>query len=106
MLPSCTTTKRFTILSTQFGHREAHVHEFEPPLGPDHLFAYGLFAFRWCVECRYYRVPDEFGALPAYPLHAFELRADHLCRESVSRTALGCRDYDVRLRARLYVREV
>merc|ERR1711971_426414 len=65
-----------------------------------------LSSLRRRPQCRHYRIPDEFGAISAHPLHAFQLRADHLCRESLSRTAQRCRDYDVCLRASLNVREV
>merc|ERR1712232_952785 len=90
----------------EFGHQEAYVHEFESSFGSDHLVFDCFPPFRWRTQRGHYRVPDELGALPAHPLHAFQLCTCHLRRESIPRAIVSRGDYNVRLRARIHVREV
>ena len=52
------------------------------------------------------KVPDQPCAIPAHPLHAFELRTNHLGREGLSRAALGRRNHNECFRARIDVCEV
>merc|ERR1712154_239738 len=49
-------------------------------------------AIRRRAQCGRHRVPDQLGAVSADPLHAQLVRAGHLRREGVPRTALRRRD--------------
>ncbi|CBY23310.1 unnamed protein product [Oikopleura dioica] len=51
------------------------------------LLDHGLASVRGLAQCRFERVPDEPGSLPADPLPACDLRADHLGRKSLPRVA-------------------
>merc|ERR1712025_179781 len=53
-----------------------------------HVLVDGVTAFRWCFERGHHRVPNQLGAVPAYPLHACVVRPDHLGREGVPRAAV------------------
>ena len=57
-------------------------------------------------KSRMYFGLDELGALPAHPLHAHELRADHQRGEGVPRAALRGGDHEQRVRAGVHDGEV
>jgi tubulin alpha len=46
------------------------------------VVADGLSALRWCPQRRHDRVPDQLGAVPAYPLYAVLVRARHLAEKA------------------------
>lgn len=74
-------------LQTESGHREAYVHEPEPPDRPDCLLHHGLVEVRWSPERRPHRVPDEPGPLSQDPLPSGDLCTNSLHREGLSRAA-------------------
>merc|ERR1712187_349959 len=82
------------------------VHKSKPASGSDHFVAQCLASVRWSAERGYHGIPNQPRAVPTYSLHAFELRADHLSRKSIPRTTFRGRNHNVRLRARIDVREM
>jgi len=38
-----------------------------------------FLTFRWCVERRFVRIPNQLSAIPTYPLYVDLLCANHLC---------------------------
>jgi len=88
------------------GHRASDVHEPEQAGVSGDFFSDRLAAIRRCTECGRDGVPDQLGALPEDPLHAFVVRSGDLGGEGIPRAAVRGRDHELCLRAVVYDGEV